>query len=624
MQNTYLWSPIFLIIVILIYFVLPFEPAIWITVVIGTIFLPFFFINKKKPLNTKIIFLTLIYLGFLIINIHVHFNKINFITKNQVFWGIKATVQDINQRPKNTLLLLNNIDHRKLSNYKKLKITVFEKNLPKNLQVGDRIRISALLIPFTQNALPHEYNEARQNFFTHTDAKGYGLEKIKILHHSHKNLINRWRYNLEKKINNFYTQNNRPNSGLIPALTIGKKNHIPPQIIENFRLSGTAHLLAISGLHLSIFSGWIFLIIRFLLIAIFPRIFAHTDSQILAGIIGITAGFFYLLISGCSISTQRSFIMTTILFLSMILQRGYFNKNSLVTAANLILIYNPAAILSPSFQMSFAGVMAIFCSIRLQKNTANRAINWLQISFLSSLLATLFTAPYAMWHFHTLNLSGCLSNIIAIPLMSLLIMPMIIVLLCTLPFDFSGYIVSVIDFFLQILIKITEFFAHIPYLNFQDLYLPLSTLLLLSLLIWCLFLQINKRIVMGIFTVAVLSLLFGNSRPQALIYNKNIFFPYEKVVYSTHQFRQSKNLNRIEGFFSRKIDKNKNFEQNRQKFYEITSNNFEVDWDNFIISDQKNYYHFDNKNSYFIYCRKQTCQIKPLHQQRPWVLPYEN
>lgn len=200
----------------------------------------------------------------------------------------------------------------------------------------------------------------------------------------------------------------------------------------------------------------------------------------------------YLKLAGSPISAQRSCIMIAILYLSLITQKNYISKNSLITAANLILFHQPEAVLIPGFQMSFMGVIAILCAIKIPSPFSTKILRIIYRSFISSILATIFTAPYTIFNFHTFNLSRIFTNIIAIPLMSLIIMPLIIILLIFLLLNIQCLIIPIIDFFLQLLTKITGFFASIDQLNFNNLNISPYTLLTITLFFICIFL-INKK-----------------------------------------------------------------------------------------------------------------------------------
>lgn len=621
LQQIYLWSPFCLILGIVTYFTLPFEPSIAIllsTFIVLSILscIAFYF---SKFIFYPISFLTLILLGCLLITCKACILNTNMISKKIFLYDVRAKVENINQYAKSTTLMLININHKYYKNLNNLRISTC-KPLPTDLQIGDTIQTSVLLMPFKQNFLPNHYNEARSNFFFGNSAKGFAFRDIEIIHKNSAKSINNLRQSIEDRINLYYKNNNFINHGLISALLIGKKNLIPREIIENFRLSGTVHLLAISGLHLAIFSGWIFIFIKFLLTALFPKTFVQRDSQIIAAFFGIATGIIYLKLAGSSISAQRSCIMIAILYLSFVAQKNYVSKNSLITAANLILLHQPDAILMPGFQMSFMGVIAILCSTRIPSPFSTKILRIIYRSLISSILATIFTAPYTIFNFHTFNMSGILTNIIAIPLMSLIIMPLIIILLIFLLLNVQSFVIPIIDFFLKTLIKITGFFASIEQLNFNNLHISSCLLILITLFFICIFFAKNKKIIVANAALCI-AIAYFETKSDIIIYNNNVFFTNEHDLLNLYKARKGKGIAEIEIFFSKQWKKNGDLQEKIKSFNNIFHNQLQIDIKNRHFTHNDINYDFSNQQIYWIYIKKNGMQIvQPHAKKRPWNL----
>lgn len=619
LQQIYLWSPFFLIFGISIYFKLPFEPSLSILTILLliNIVLSHYSFHSKQSIFYLFSFLSLIIFGCLLITCRSAFLNTKMIQKKTFLYDMQAEVKNINQYEKSTSIILTNIQHKYYKNINNIKIFT-RKKLPDDLKIGDKIETSVLLMPFKQNFLPNHYNEKRINFFFQNSAKGFAIRDINIIEKNNHNSIENLRQLIEQKINLYYKNNNLLNNGLISALLIGKKNFIPHEIIESFRFSGTSHLLAISGLHLAIFSGWVFIFIKLLITAMGPYIFTQYDSQIIAAFIGIIAGLTYLQLAGSPISAQRSFIMIMIFYIALIMQKNYVSTHSLVIAANFLLIKQPEIVLMPGFQMSFIGVTAILCATRFPNPFSMKIFKIIYSSLISSILATIFTAPYTIFNFHTFNLSGIIANIIAIPLMSLIIMPLIIILLIFILFNIQYLIIPIIDFFLQILIKITGFFSSIDQLNFNNLYISSQLLLAITFLCVCIFLKTNKKIISFSIILIFISIIF-ESKPQIIAHNNNIFFTNNGHLFSLYKTKKSKSIKEIEDFFHKSLNNTQNSDEKITLLNNITINQLLIDLKNKNIKYQDKIYDFSNQQIYWIYVKKNKIKIvEPQLKNRPW------
>ncbi|MDR1361310.1 MAG: ComEC/Rec2 family competence protein, partial [Rickettsiales bacterium] len=169
---------------------------------------------------------------------------------------------------------------------------------------------------------------------------------------------------------------------------------------------------------------------------------------------------FYLFLSGADVATQRAFLMTSLMFAAFIFGRNVFTMRNagLVFAALLMLC--PHYLLEPGFQMSFA---AIFGMIWFFGKSEFKKTGWLKkiwraiiIMIQTTIVCTIFTAPFVAYNFHSLPLYSLLGNLICLPIFSLLIMPL--VMLCL-----TGCAASVYDWTLGI----ANWIAELPFAQIQ-------------------------------------------------------------------------------------------------------------------------------------------------------------
>lgn len=227
--------------------------------------------------------------------------------------------------------------------------------------------------------------------------------------------ISVWRQSLADRLSN--TLGNSPSLALIKALTIGDGNGIEQEQWEVFRKTGTTHLVVISGSHIGLIAGLVYLLVL--------RAWAWTgylawSPQKVAALSAVLAAIFYSGLAGFSVPTQRSVVMLSIAMLAVILQRNSRPFNTLAVAMFAVLILDPLAVLSAGFWLSFlaVGIIVYVVSGRLGKLGhvwAAIKINWATSVALSPLL---------LLFFQQISLIAPFANLIAVPVISLLAVPL--------------------------------------------------------------------------------------------------------------------------------------------------------------------------------------------------------
>ena len=228
--------------------------------------------------------------------------------------------------------------------------------------------------------------------------------------------ISRWRTAIKQGIDRRCAK--CPENGLIKALSIGYRGDIDPQHRQILQDTGTAHLLAISGLHIGIVSGLFYFIG-----GRFWKIYFHrlrVSRPLFSASLAVSSGLIYAALAGFSLPTVRALIMLAIIFLALSLRTGVNLLNSIALAVIVILLIDPLAIGSASFWLSISALLIIaFGQYRL---TYQRQA-WRQLVLLQ-LLFSLFFVPISILLFDQLNPASFLANIIAIPVVSFFIVPL--------------------------------------------------------------------------------------------------------------------------------------------------------------------------------------------------------
>jgi competence protein ComEC len=218
------------------------------------------------------------------------------------------------------------------------------------------------------------------------------------------------------------------------ALVTGKRGLIAEATNADLRAAGIYHIVSISGLHMVLAAGTIFWLVRALL-ALSQTLALRWPIKKLAALAAMAGATGYCIFSGGDVATVRSLIMTLVMLGAILVERAALSMRNLALAAVIVLLREPEALLGPSFQMSFGAVAALIAfAERWQNRSRERppaVLPWpvrpLWIAgsgiVLTTLLATAATAPFGAYHFQTFNPFGLLGNALALPFVSLFVMP---------------------------------------------------------------------------------------------------------------------------------------------------------------------------------------------------------
>jgi competence protein ComEC len=320
--------------------------------------------------------------------------------------------------------------------------------------VGDFVELKARLSPPLPPLRPGGYDFARDMYFQRIGASGFALGAIKTvappvapgLWLRYAAFIDGLREAIDKRIRAVAPGDR---GSIASALITGKRDAITTPVNDAMYISSLAHVLSISGYHMAVVAGLMFFVIRAGL-ALIPSFASRHPIKKWAALAALLAAAFYLLLSGAEVATQRSFIMIAIVLAGVMLDRPALTFRTLTVAAFGVLLLAPEAVVHPSFQMSFAATLALIAAYqhglpwRADADTSlgARVALWggreIVGLILASLVAGLATTPYAAYHFHRLAPYGVLANLLAMPVVSIWVMPMGILGVLALPFGFDA------------------------------------------------------------------------------------------------------------------------------------------------------------------------------------------
>jgi competence protein ComEC len=296
-----------------------------------------------------------------------------------------------------------------------------------SLQAGDKIRLRARLVPPPVAALPGGYDFARRAWFEGIGAVGSAIGPVEPIAVRPPNVSLRQRLSAHVR-----SRVEGPAGGIAAALATGDRGGISEAEEEAMRRSGLAHLLSISGLHITAAVGGVmWLALR--LLALSPALALRWPLPLVAAAIGALAGLGYTLLTGSEVPTVRALLAALLVLLALALGREAITLRLVAAGACAILLIRPEALMGPSFQLSFAAITAIVAlhghsrvAGLLARREEGFAMRWLRGFaglLLTGLAVELALMPIALFHFHKAGLYGSLANLVAIPLTTFIVMP---------------------------------------------------------------------------------------------------------------------------------------------------------------------------------------------------------
>ena len=359
------------------------------------------------------------------------------------------------------------------------------------LNPGDRVSLKAMLYPVPAQILPGGRDFQRELYFAGIGGVGYtfgGAHRI-----AGPESEGGWRESLRQ----LRTEMTRRISAVLPgstggvasALITGKRGAITEEVKQAFRDSGLSHLLAIAGLHLGLVGAFVFFAVRGGL-ALIPPIALRYPIKKIAACATLLVLACYLLLSGAAIPTQRAFVMNGLVFGAIIIDRLRISMRVCAIAAMVVLVIDPSILVGVSFQMSFGAVVALIAvyetyGARLGRLLHSRSVSGKVLGYcggvvVTTVVATLGTYPYSIYHFHHLALYSPLANVIAVPLSAMWTLPWGVVTCLLMPFGLERLALVPMGWGIDITIWVAERISALPGDVWAMPRLPPEGLLLIS------------------------------------------------------------------------------------------------------------------------------------------------
>lgn len=308
-------------------------------------------------------------------------------------------------------------------------LKVYQKSggsLFQNLKIGNLISLSGTLYCFEKPGNPGQFNEYQYYLEAGIDAKFF-VESLTIKNSNYKKTEQK----LHEMQTVFFHQLEKclpgEETGIIAAMILGNKSSLSMDVKQLYQKNGIAHILAISGLHISLIGAGLFFVLRRF---VMPMKGAAVTSALILVLYGELTGF--------SVSTTRAVLMMCCMLLARFVGRRYDLLNALAFSACIQLLIHPASLYQSGFLLSYGTVLGIALFVPVWESMEmHKPIQKIWNIFAGNIAISLITFPILLYFYFEINCYSAFVNLLILPFLSFLLL-----------FSISGGIVSFFSIFL--------------------------------------------------------------------------------------------------------------------------------------------------------------------------------
>ena len=347
------WVPIAFGTGIAFYFTADHEPVRWVTVVTAAISAAAAFGLRRRKLFPALVMIAAIAAGFATATWRTALVGHGVLARPMYSVALSGFVEarDIRERTDRFVLRVTQMEAPRSSlKLERVRLSVRKGTAP---DVGSFVELKARLQPPLAPLRPDSYDFARDMFFQGIGASGFVTGAIKTveppvaggLSLRYAAVMQGLRDAIDARIRTTLDGDKR---AIATALLTGRRDAITTPVNDAMFISGLGHVLSISGYHMAVVAGVVFFAVRALL-ALFPALTAGYPIKKWAAAAALAAALFYLLLSGAEVATQRSFFMTAVVLIAVMVDRRAVTFRTLAVAAMIVLTLAPEALVHPSF-----------------------------------------------------------------------------------------------------------------------------------------------------------------------------------------------------------------------------------------------------------------------------------
>jgi competence protein ComEC len=315
-----------------------------------------------------------------------------------------------------------------------------------------------------------------------------------------------------------------PAQGIARALITGDQTGVTQDSRQIMATAGLAHVLSISGLHLTLVAGGVFFVLRLGLALISPLGRRVSVKKLAAGG-GIVASLVYYAISGGDIAALRSTVMIVLVFGAVIFGRRALTMRNVAIAGLVTVLTDPANVFRPSFQLSFAAVIGLIgvYEIMQRKHPKERGVlghifDHFKGIAATSLIAGAATTLFSIYHFQQTSPLGIVGNLMALPLVGFVMMPAAMFAVVAMPFGFERPFLWVVGWSIDRMLDVAGLVAAWSQgINASPLLTPMSLFIGLVALTWFSFFTNRYRLIGPALAVPAVMLFALDHPPDVLI-----------------------------------------------------------------------------------------------------------
>jgi len=547
-ENLIVWVPIIMACGIGTYFGLRFEPPVSLTmgaaglgVVLWVLAWPLR--ERALPVWIAVTILFLFVSGFAVAQIRTLHVASPMLQKEIKITRVKGTIAALEDMEEGTgqRYLLSDVELEKMPPEKtphKVRLRVRTGDNPQ-LSAGDRVEVLAGLSPPSAPVAPGAFDFQRYAYFRQIGAFGYTYETPRIITEGPPRAfgekIEQFREKIIARIRKSVPDASQ--SSIATAMMTGERSAISKADNEALQESGLAHMLSISGMHIGMISASVFFMVRILLVSV-PAIALHFSTKKIAAFAALLAAISYLLVIGVDhVPAVRATMMTGLVLIAIMLDRMPFSMRTVGLAAFVTLMIWPDALWSASFQMSFSAVTALIYFYSVTKHLwarMHRDAGFVRKLALymaglcaTSLVASLATAPFVLFHFQRASLYGIAGNLLGVPVLGFVVMPAVILSYVLIPFGWEGPALWAMGKGITFIMNVARDVAAIPGSNIYLPALPLSGFIWMTLGALILMLWRGRGKWVGILPLIVSAIIIMNvQQPDILISSKGKLIAY--------------------------------------------------------------------------------------------------
>jgi competence protein ComEC len=473
-----LWVPAFIGVGIAVYFGLDAEPPVWsgaagMAVAVSARLL----LNRWSLAATAATCLALMFLGFSAAQVRVAAVSAPAVPREISEAVVEGRACEISLLPNGYRVYLDHLSIEGMApedTPRRIRLRVLGQSAAEHS--GAWVRVAARLGPISAPVAPGAFDFQRDVFFERIGAVGFAFGGVRPI--APLSEVG-WSASLSCRLSALRLEIAKRIRAVLPgdagaicvALITGDQGGISRSVMQSMRDSGLVHLLSISGLHIGLVAGILFVAVRRCL-CLLPRVALNYPIKKWGAAVALFGTLLYVLLAGAPVPTVRAYIMASMFLLAVILDRTAISMPPVAWAAVIVLLVSPEELVGPSFQMSFAAVVGLIAAyeatqaVRLRWRSSSgwggRAGLYLGGLVVTSLIATLATGPFSIYHFNRLASYGVIANMAAVPLTGLWVMPWAVLAVMSMPFGIERLALIPMGWGIDAIVAIAEQIGRQP------------------------------------------------------------------------------------------------------------------------------------------------------------------